>query len=179
MGTGICAAILLEFSTERFDREKFTKYSTSGFLDNYKLLPKSKDSYYENFIIKDDIFFPYYADFITEFNNLIDDEFKGIHAPFNEEPIEAYTEKLLSCKNRQELEECFNREYRNGDVPFICSSPIAFSCIYCHKNYPFVFYSGSYKAYLEEYSTLTDIEKILAKAMTNPLKNAVKFGIFG
>jgi hypothetical protein len=32
---------------------------------------------------------------------------------------------------------------------------------------------------LEEYSTLVDMEKILAKAMDNPLKTAVKFGIYG
>jgi len=179
MGTGICAAILLEFSTEGFDRKKFMEHSASGFMDNYDALPKSKDSYYENFIIKDNVFFSNYADFLIEFNNLISDDFKGIHGPYDEEPNEIYTEKLFSCKNREELDECFSHENRNGSVPFIYPSPRTFSCLYCHKNYPFIFYSGSYKAYLEEYSTLTDIEKILAKAMTNPLKNAVKFGIFG
>jgi len=179
MGTGICGAILLEFSIKQFDREKFIKESANGFLDNYESLPKSKDTYYENFIIKDDVFFSNYAGFLIEFNDLIFDEFKGIHAPFDEKPVEIYTEKLLSCKNREELDVCFNRENRNGSVPFIYPFPHTFSCLYCYKNYPFVFYSGSYKAILEEYSTLTHMEKILAKAMTNPLKNAVKFGIFG
>jgi hypothetical protein len=42
-----------------------------------------------------------------------------------------------------------------------------------------MFYQGSYKAILEEYSTLNHFEKTLVKAMSNPLANAVKFGIFG
>ena len=179
MGAGICGAILLEFSIERVDREKLIKQSAGGFLDNYEHLPKSSDSYNENFIIKDNVFFPNYANFIIEFNNLIYDEFKGICGPFDKEPDEIYSKKLLSCKNRKELEECFNHENRNGSIPFIYPSPRTFSCLYCHKNYPFIFYSGSYKAYLEEYSTLKDMEKMLVKAMTNPLKNTVKFGIFG
>ena len=41
------------------------------------------------------------------------------------------------------------------------------------------FYFGSYKAILEEYSTLTHFERLLAIAMKNPLAGAVKLGIFG
>jgi len=56
MGTGICVAILLEFSIEGIDKERFIEHSASGFMDNYESLPKSKKSYYENFIIKNDVF---------------------------------------------------------------------------------------------------------------------------
>jgi len=48
---------------------------------------------------------------------------------------------------------------------------------YCEQYW--LFYSGSYKAYLEEYSTLSHFEKVLAKTMKNPLAKAIKFGIFG
>jgi hypothetical protein len=42
-----------------------------------------------------------------------------------------------------------------------------------------LFYIGSYKAYLETYCTLKHFERILAKAMQNPLASIVKFGIYG
>jgi hypothetical protein len=40
-------------------------------------------------------------------------------------------------------------------------------------------YNGSYKAILEEYTTLSDMEKLLAKAYDHPLAKITKFGIFG
>ena len=49
----------------------------------------------------------------------------------------------------------------------------------CRCQSYWMFYMGSYKAILEEYATLLHFEKILAKAMNNPLARAVKFGIFG
>jgi len=33
------------------------------------------------------------------------DEFKGIHGPYDEEPNKIYSEKLFSCKNREESKE--------------------------------------------------------------------------
>ena len=177
MGTGISGAILLEFAIEPEDKLKFTKKSVNGFFDNYEVLPVNKNSRYENYKIKNEILLPNYANFLIEFYNIIYDEFKGIYVPFDKEPVEEYSKKLLSCKTREEFDEYFNCDNRNSSTPFIAT--MSLSCLYCYRNNPFLFYSGSYKAFLEEYSTLTHMEKILAKAMTNPLKNAVKFGIFG
>jgi hypothetical protein len=64
-------------------------------------------------------------------------------------------------------------------VPFVYSRYSTFSVLGCRCEQYWLFYNGSYKAFLEEYSTLLHCERILAKAMSNPLVNAVKFGIFG
>jgi len=177
MGTGICGVILLEFEIKPDEKEIMTKSSLKGFFENYEILSKNENTRYERFAIKKEILIPNYADFLTEFYNIIDDEFKGFEAPFNKEPIEIYTKKLLSCKTFDEFNLVFSREARNASTPSIDNMSV--SCIGCYRNIPFHFYAGSYKAYLESYSTLVDMEKMLAKAMTNPLKNAVKFAIFG
>ena len=177
MGTGICGVILLEFEIKPDEKAIMAKSSLKGFFDNYEIIPKNENTGYERFAIKKEILIPNYADFLTEFFNIIDDEFKGFEAPLNKEPIEAHTKKLLSSKTFDEFNLAFSREARNASTPFI--DDMSVSCIGCYRNIPFHFYAGSYKAILESYSTLVDMEKILAKAMTNPLKNAVKFAIFG
>ena len=177
MGTGIGGAILLEFAIEPEDKMEFERKSANGFFDNYEILPANKNSRYENYKIKNEVLISNYAEFLIEFYNIVYNEFKGIHSPFDKEPVETYSKKLLSCKSREEFDICFDRDARNGAQPFIDS--MSLSCLYCYKNNPFLFYLGSYKAYLEEYSTLIHMERMLAKAMTNPLKNAVKFGVFG
>jgi len=85
---------------------------------------------------------------------------------------------MLSCKTRKEFDEVFERnKSRNARVPYI--DTMSLSCLSCYENTPFLFYLGSYKAMLEEYSTLLHMEKMLVKAMNNKLKTIVKFGIFG
>jgi len=176
MGTGISGAILLEFSIETSRKEEFIKSSVNGFLDNYKILPESEGGRYEKYLIKDEVLVPNYAEFLKEFHTLIYDEFKGFDGPYDYKPDEACTTKLLSCKTREEFDDVFSRKNRNATSPFICSM---LSVLDCYRNTPFVFYMGSYKALLEEYSTLTHMERMLAKAMKNPLKTSVKFGIYG
>ena len=173
MGTGIGGAILLEFIAER-GKEKFAEYSVSGFFDNYERLPERRGSAYEQYAIRDDILIPNYANFLTEFYTLIYDKFEGIRPPAGEIPVENYTKQLLSCKTREEFNAVFNGNIRNS-APYIDS----ISCRGTDRNVSLIFYLGSYKAVLEEYSTFTHIEKILVKAMNNPLKTAVKFGIYG
>ena len=177
MGTGISGAILLQFAIERRDKEQFVQNSVRGFFDNYRALPESKNSHYEMFVIKDEVLIPNYADFLMEFYNLVYDEFKDSSAPFRDEPVESYTKRLLSCKTREEFDNAFDRKNCESGDPFITSMSI--SSLYCNRNRPFVFYMGSYKAILEEYSTLKHMERMLAKAMINPLKTAVQFGIYG
>ena len=180
MGTGICGAILLEFGISSMDKKDFEKDTTNDFLNYYDIQPESKKADYEFYKIKDNILLSNYADFLKEFYTLIEDEFKGINPRYYNEPYDdKYTEELLSIKTRKEFNDAFKKDQRNGSTPYIDDYPGLFSCIYCEHNIPFIFYSGSYKAYLEEYSTLLHMEKMLAKAMTNPLKTVVKFGIYG
>jgi len=173
MGAGICGAILLEFELEACDKKHFLEESANNFLDYYNQLPKEKNSFFERFIIKDEILLPNYADFLKEFYDLIYIDFKGIRHPYDE-PNETYTNSILNCKTRKEFDNVFAHDERNGTFPCISSSV---SCLCCDINNPFIFYFGSYKAYLEEYTTFTHMERMLNKAMTNPLKNVVKFGI--
>jgi hypothetical protein len=53
------------------------------------------------------------------------------------------------------------------------------SFIACNTCSAWVFYSDSYKAYLEEYSTLIHFERVLAQTMKNPLTPIIRLGIIG
>ena len=64
-------------------------------------------------------------------------------------------------------------------MPFIYDIPGMFSTLGCECQVYWLFYSGSYKAFLEEYTALMHFERVLARAMINPLASAIKFGIFG
>jgi hypothetical protein len=68
---------------------------------------------------------------------------------------------------------------RNSSTPFIYPHWSTFSTLGGQCKEYWLFYSGSYKAYLEEYTTLEHLERILSKTMKNPLANTIKFGIFG
>ena len=170
MGTGICGAILLKFAA----KSNLAEYSVDGFLDNYNLVPKEKNARNEVYVIKEDVLLQNYSNFLTEFYDLIG--VKGIQGPYSEDLAEEELKRLLSCKTRTEFDEVFDRDIRNTAVPCI---DYGLSCLGCDEHSSFIFYSGSYKAYLEEYSTFMHMERMLAKAMVNPLRNAVKFGIFG
>jgi len=176
MGAGICGAILLEFEVDSpRDKKEFLEKSVNGIMDNYNPMPaKNKNSWSERFIIKDEILLPNYADFLKEFYDLIYDESNSLFSACFEEKSEDYINNLLSCKTKEEFDKTFSPDARNSFIPCISRS---LSCFYCEKNIPFIFYSGSYKAYLEEYTTLAHMERMLKKAMTNPLRTAVKFGI--
>jgi len=176
MGTGIAGAILLDFVIETGSKEYFLKNSVDGFLDNYELLPETARAGYERYAIKNEVLLPNYADFLTEFYGLIYGESER-KSPFNNGPATDW-EKLLSCKTREQFDEAFDDGSRGGYKPVI-QTTFPLSCMSCYNNTPFLFYGGSYKAILEEYTTLAHMEKMLVKAMRNPLRSAVKFGIFG
>ncbi|MCL2151740.1 MAG: hypothetical protein FWH57_02095 [Oscillospiraceae bacterium] len=78
-----------------------------------------------------------------------------------------------------EFKEIFSDKEREKQLPFIYKDSLAFSVLGCHCEEYWVFYIGSYKAYLEEYITFLHFEKLLAKTMSNPLSNAIKLGLFG
>jgi len=176
MGTGISGAILLEFEIEPEYKSRLLENSVNGFLENYESLPKKEKSRNEYYKIKDDVLLTNYVDFLTEFYNLIDDDLNYLYSSSNKEPVEEYIKKLLLCKTREEFDDIFKSGNHHSGTSYISSKSL--SCMYCDRNKPFLFYNGSYKAYLEEYTTLVHMERMIQKAMINPLKNAVKFGIY-
>ena len=178
MGAGIEGSIFLEFELEKRRKSDFFKYSAEGILDNYTLLQNgAENERYEKYVIKENIFLSNYANFIEEFYILIEGEFKGFYPPFSREPDLEYAKKLLSCKTREEFDKAFARnESRNARVPFVeDSNSFVSQYLGCQWIMPFRIYSGSYKAYLETYCTLTHMERMLVKAMNNPLKNTFRF----
>jgi hypothetical protein len=112
-----------------------------------------------------------YKSFLTEFYDLIDEDFHEV--------TELDPNSIPLAGNLDEFSQLFNRDNRNSLVPFVDESGYFFSVLGCECKRYWLFYNGSYKADLEEYSTLLHFEKILAKAMKNPLGAAVKFGIYG
>jgi len=174
MGTGIMAAVPLVFEPyksygrqDKLEEEYFSK----GFIENFDVEETESGTIY---VVKKDLLLKNYKQFLLEFYDLIEEDFK-YHTDMD-------CENIPVVNSFDEFENIFEARNRNRQVPFIDEGSPRFSGFSilggaCTKFW--LFYSGSYKAYLEVYSTLVHFEKILAKAMDNPLANAVKFGIFG
>jgi hypothetical protein len=162
MGTGIVAVIPIIIGPWKDDwpTDIDTKDFSKNFFENYTF--HKKEGLYT---IKTDLLIKNYRDFLTEFYTCIDEKIR--------------MENLPDVSTYDEFETAFERDARNADVPYFESRASRFSCLggECEKYW--IFYSGSYKAYLEVYSTLLHFEKLLPKAISNPLGNSVKFGILG
>jgi hypothetical protein len=162
MGTGIVAAIPIIIGPykEEWPTTIDPKDFSENFFDNYNFYKKEKV-----YGIKYDLLIKNYRDFLTEFYTCIDE-------------IEAL-KNVPNATTYDEFEAGFERRTRNGNVPYLENGSFPFSCLggECYKYW--IFYSGSYKAYLEVYSTLLHFEKLLPKAIKNPLANSVKFAIYG
>jgi hypothetical protein len=123
------------------------------------------------YTIKPNVLVNNYKPFLTEFYDLIEVDFeKATKLTPDGIPDASTLDKFLAV---------FDDDARNNRMPFIYDTHYAFSFLGGVSSLYWTFYSGSYKAILEEYSTLMHFERILAKTMKNPLAGAVKFGIFG
>jgi len=166
MGRGIAAAIPLTIKPhDRFGIEK-RDFST-GFFDNFDI---SETDGGKAYTIKPDLLLKNYKSFLLEFYELIEEGF--------EETTRLVPGGIPDASTLDEFIEAFDGGIRNNREPFIYYTH-AFSFLGGVSDFYWLFYSGSYKADLEVYSTLLHFERILAKAMKNPLAGAVKFGIFG
>jgi hypothetical protein len=167
MGTGIRAAIPLIITLQ--DRYKIDeRYFAKGFFSNYNA--EETDGRKE-YVIKENVLLDNYQSFLIEFYDCIGEDFyESTALAQGEIPV---------ADNIDDFKEAFSSKNRNSRVPCIYETPYMFSTLGCQCDDYWVFYDGSYKAYLEVYITLLHFEKVLAKAMNNPLANAIKFGIFG
>jgi len=166
MGTGIMAAIPIVFKPyERrtIDPRNFSK----GFFNNYD---DSNTDGKQIYTIKESLLINNYKTFLTEFYELIDEDFY--------EEANTNIADLPDVCDLEAFTKFFKGDNRNNRVPFMYGASF-FSVLGCQCMQYWLFYGGSYKAILETYSTLVHFEKILAKSMKNPLANAIKFGIFG
>ena len=165
MGTGIIAAIPIIFTSQERSSIK-EKNFTQGFFNNYNVEEEDGRKYYT---IKKELLLNNYKSFLIEFYNLISEDI------INEFELD----NIPEMDTLDEFEKVFDKKTRKNSELLIYKEPYAFSVIGCRCIEYWIFYSGSYKAYLEEYTTLAHFESVLAKTMKNPLANAIKFGIFG
>jgi hypothetical protein len=156
MGTGICAAIPIVIKTPTYK----LKYFSDNFLDGYTF-----DEENQAYLLKEELLVDNYLPFLKEFYHLIGE-------PINIDDVPIAT-------NFSDFEIAFEKDKRKPDMPFLYGSEIAFRFLGGCSSYYWLFYFGSYKAMLEEYITLLHFERVLAKAMENPLAGFIKLGIFG
>jgi hypothetical protein len=162
MGAGIAGVIPLKIRLDkRSNRPEIdAEYFHEGFFDNYTF-----DEGRGLYSIKKDILLSNYYSFLNEFYECIEEKDEITNIP--------------NFTQYDEFETFFERDSRNAEKPFIESMPSIFSISggTCYEH--LYFYHGSYKAYLEDYSTLRHFERILPKVMTNPLAKSIKIGIYG
>jgi hypothetical protein len=172
MGAGIGGVIPLIFhlSKDSWEKNDSSKKSMGNFVDFYDEV-KEKDSVY--YCIKDVLLLDNFKDFYFRFHTLIDTE----DNVKNTDLFNAKYDEIVATKNSDAFVEFFSKNYNYGprcmDGAFFSSSDE----IICDRI--LTFYNGSYKAILEEYSTLYHMRKLLAKALDNPLAKVANFGMLG
>lgn len=159
MGTGICGAIPIEF-TQSYNDSKLEDL----FLANYDFVD-------ESYVIKSGILIDNFKDLMLEFYTTIE-EIKR----FNK--IDWSKLDTIIKTNDDELFFSY-LENKGHSVPFMEKGYGLFSTLNMDCERYIVFYIGSYKAYLEDYSTLAHMEKLTSKLLKNKLSSCIKFGIFG
>jgi len=162
MGAGIAAAIPMVLRPSRHGWGKTIERGnfSDQFFDNYTV-DESGDIY----TIKPEVLVENYQSFLAESRNCIGEEYEA--------------DKVPSAGTYDEFVRVFDFHTHNVGYPFVCERRSTFSFLGGESYKYWHFYSGSYKAFLETYCTLTHLERLLAKAMRNPLAHCVKFGIFG
>ena len=160
MGTGIMAAVPIEFTPDSRDMDDFAK----GFFDNYSIQEIDGK---KRHVIHEDILINNYIPFLLEFYELIEvDMERNLELPPSEIPV---------AKSLEEFKKAFEKSIGYG--PFLEHTYLG--AIGVGSGLYWLFYFGTYKTDMEDYDTLLHFDKILAKAMSNPLGKSVKFGIYG
>ena len=183
MGTGIMGVIPLSFCFDgdlwiqkrgsKEQKDEFMKYAPKDF---FKFYNKEERTEKENkklvkvdyYFIKPEILLPNFKDFFFEFHNLI-----GESSCMNDdEKFDDEYNAIVASNDFDKFIAHFMEE--GGRAPSIfngCEPMYITDC----KN--LLIYRGSYKAVLEEWSTLMHMERLLRAAVKNPLAKVVRFGM--
>jgi hypothetical protein len=183
MGTGIMGAIPISFQLgsgwryskqdEQECKKLFIRHAPKNFFDFYneKLCEVETDKqekvmapYYE---IKPEVLLPNFKDFFYAFRELIgeDGELMG-------EPLEDEYDAVVATNDLDKFVEYFDKH--SGGAPSIFPY---FGAAYISSSKNLLVYQGSYKALLEEYSSLLHMERLLWAAMDNPLAKVMRIGM--
>ena len=162
MGAGIAAAIPLVFKpydNDYFDGAK-AEYFSQRFLENYTVEEKEsanksirvmKDGSVKKpmervYSIKKDLLIDNYRSLLTEFYTLIDEDLY--------KKTGMTTDGIPDTQSIDDFISIFGKNNSERRLPFVYKGSRAFSVLGCRCEEYWVFYMGSYKAYLEVYSTL-------------------------
>jgi len=158
---------------EAENKKDFTKHAAKDFFDFYNenQVENEKGDKEIYYTIKPEILLPNFKDLFIEFQNLIGNadeiEFKQGLEKFNEN-----YDKIVASGNMDNFLKYFD-DY--GYPPKLFEY---FDAMYINTDRrDLIVYQGSYKAFLEEWSTLKHIEYLLRAAMKNPLAKVMKFGL--
>jgi hypothetical protein len=162
MGAGIAAVIPIEIAPyRRLGHSNLElEYFSPKLLEFYSL-----DTESNCYTIKHELLLDNYKSFLAEFFDCIGETHD--------------TQDFPQFNSYEAFKEFFDERERNMAAPFIYKHWSTFSILGGIFPEYWLFYNGSYKAYLEDYSTLLHFERTLNRAMSNPLANIIKFGIFG
>jgi hypothetical protein len=166
MGAGIAAAIpiVIKPHERAWARSLVKKDFPVKFFDNY-----TADESGAVHTLNKELLLNNYKSFYSEFLDCIGDQ----------QYRDFYSEDIPVVSTYEEFKSSFSGGERNNRTPYLDTSRGMFSMSGGVSDEYWLFYSGSYKAYLETYDSLLHFERILEKAMTNPLASCVKFGIHG
>ena len=123
------------------------------------------------YTIKPEILLPNFKDFFIEFQNLI-----GNTEPIAESgKLTKFNEEYDRLVVKGDLTE-FLIYFNDHDYPPTLSP--YFDAMYINTSRKdLLVYQGSYKAFLEEWSTLRHMEYLVRAAMKNPLAKVMRFGL--
>jgi hypothetical protein len=173
MGCGISGAIPIDFNLKKKnfagkDKTIMELNLAEGFFDFYDESEEEKDIL--SYCIKSDLLLPNFKDFYFGFHALIDNKYALKNT-------EAFNDNYDAIVKQNDMDAFLDYFYeKKYEVPF-CDSGGFSTNMRCGT--VLLFYRGSYKAILEEYSTFYHMERLLVKAFDNPLAKVVKFGLFG
>lgn len=158
MGQGCCGIINLEFSLKATER---SSYISRAFGDEFFSFYDFKEDR-KIFKIKEDLLLKNYQSFLTEFYDIIKDK------PYLYEE-HTFEEDALQISDMNSFLSVYDKDNRSG-CPYVPEPGLVSSLGRC-----WLFYSGTYKAYVDSYITYIHFKRILIRVMKNPLAKLVEF----
>jgi hypothetical protein len=188
MGTGIMGVIPTSFrfgssiwsrysdEDAQNSKEEFTKYAPTDFFDFYR--EKSYKEQRDNevvkvmsYVIKPEILLPNFKDFFFEFHKLIGDNGR-VEALNGYDKFNDKYDAVVASNDLDKFAKYFDDH--TGYAPTIFPY---FSAAHIVSSRNLLVYQGSYKAILEEGSSLLHMERLLWAAMKHPLAKVVRIGM--
>ncbi|GHV36325.1 hypothetical protein FACS1894187_10730 [Synergistales bacterium] len=165
MGTGIGGVVPVVCKVDNWDK----KYFSEDYFDSFYF--SEEDGLYQ---LKPELIFDNFKSFLEGFNAIIGSSRDSwVYSKWNA------LDKFAQEKDFEGYLDFLDEE-SNKSAPFYDGNSMASASVLGMKVMAgIVFYTGSYKAFLETYSTLSHMEKLLVKAFDNPLSRVAKFCIYG